>query len=81
MHTKVDRRLCGHSSLEKYTIFFFKVGNLALSGAPAFGLLLCLVRVAGLSDCLVFFSPNWPDCYEFMVMPDKVVAGLVKVIL
>jgi len=45
--------LCGHSSLEKYTMFFFKVGNLALLGAPAFGLLLCLVRVAQLSDCLV----------------------------
>jgi hypothetical protein len=49
MHTKVDRRLCGHSSLEEYTIFFCKVGNLALSGAPASGLVLCLVRVAELS--------------------------------
>jgi len=80
MHTKVDRRLCGHSSWEKYTIFFCKVGNLALSGAPAFGLLLCLVRVAELSDCLAFSSPNWPDCDEFMAMRDKVVAGLMEVI-
>ena len=80
MHTKVDRLLCGHSSLEKYTMFFFKVGNLALLGAPAFGLLLCLVRVAELSDCLAFSSPNWPDCDEFMAMRDKVVAGLMEVI-
>ena len=61
-------------------MFFFKVGNLALLGAPAFGLLLCLVRVAELSDCLAFSSPNWPDCDEFMAMRDKVVAGLMEVI-
>ena len=53
---------------------------MALSGAPAFGLLLCLVRVAELSDCLAFSSPNWPDCDEFMAMRDKVVAGLMEVI-
>ena len=80
MHMKVDRLLCGHSSLEKYTMFFFKVGNLALLGAPAFGLLLCLVRVAQLSDCLVFFSPNWPDSEEFMAMWEKAVAGLMEVL-